>query len=68
MTDAGKKVRHFLQFKDFDRAQFDYLFERARWIKAQFKAYRQYWPLVDRTLVMIFEKASTRTRLSFEAG
>ncbi|MBL8484747.1 MAG: ornithine carbamoyltransferase, partial [Rhodocyclaceae bacterium] len=27
-----------------------------------------YWPLVDRTLVMIFEKQSTRTRLSFEAG
>src|SRR5690606_21830984 len=42
--------------------------ERSAWIKAQFKAYRQYWPLIDRTLVMIFEKASTRTRLSFEAG
>src|SRR5690606_10099800 len=27
-----------------------------------------YHPLFDRTLVMIFEKASTRTRLSFEAG
>ena len=34
----------------------------------QFKNYQQYWPLSDRTLVMIFEKASTRTRLSFEAG
>jgi hypothetical protein len=34
----------------------------------KFKAYRKYWPLIDRTLVMIFEKASTRTRLSFEAG
>ena len=40
----------------------------SRWIKTQFKAYRKYWPLCDRTLVMIFEKASTRTRLSFEAG
>jgi ornithine carbamoyltransferase len=60
--------RHFLQFKDFNRAEFDYLFERARAIKQQFKAYQKYWPLVDRTLVMIFEKASTRTRLSFEAG
>jgi hypothetical protein len=60
--------KHFLQFKDFSRAEFDHLFERSRWIKTQFKAYRKYWPLCDRTLVMIFEKASTRTRLSFEAG
>ncbi|MDP1607322.1 MAG: ornithine carbamoyltransferase [Rhodocyclaceae bacterium] len=60
--------RHFLQFKDFSRAEFEYLFERTRQIKQQFKSYQKYWPLVDRTLVMIFEKASTRTRLSFEAG
>ena len=60
--------RHFLQFNDFSREDFDYLFERARRIKAQYKGYQQYWPLADRTLVMIFEKASTRTRLSFEAG
>jgi len=61
-------VKHFLQFKDFTRAEFDHLFARSRWIKGQFKSYRKYWPLSDRTLVMIFEKASTRTRLSFEAG
>jgi ornithine carbamoyltransferase len=63
-----KTPRHFLQFKDFSRAEFEYLFERAHRIKQQFKAYQKYWPLEDRTLVMIFEKASTRTRLSFEAG
>ncbi len=68
MNAAKPDVRHFLQFKDFSRAQFDYLFERTRRIKDQFKSYHQYWPLTDRTLVMIFEKASTRTRLSFEAG
>ncbi len=61
-------VKHYLQFKDFSREEYDYLFERTRWIKEQFKAYKRYWPLSDRTLVMIFEKASTRTRLSFEAG
>ncbi|NWG31251.1 MAG: ornithine carbamoyltransferase [Rhodocyclaceae bacterium] len=60
--------KHFLQFKDFDRAEFEYLFERTRIIKQRFKSYQKYWPLADRTLVMIFEKASTRTRLSFEAG
>jgi ornithine carbamoyltransferase len=61
-------VKHFLQFKDFTREEFEYLFERTRIIKQKFKTYQQYWPLQDRTLVMIFEKASTRTRLSFEAG
>jgi ornithine carbamoyltransferase len=61
-------IRHFLQFKDFTRDELDYVFDRTRWIKNQFKSYQKYWPLVDRTLVMIFEKASTRTRLSFEAG
>jgi len=61
-------IKHFLQFKDLRREEFDYLFERTRWIKQQFKTYQQYWPLMDRSLVMIFEKASTRTRLSFEAG
>jgi len=61
-------IKHFLQFNDFSRAELEHVFTRAIWIKAQFKAYQQYWPLTDRTLVMIFEKASTRTRLSFEAG
>ncbi|EKE18275.1 MAG: hypothetical protein ACD_10C00057G0002 [uncultured bacterium] len=61
-------IKHFLQFKDFSRDEFDYVFARSRWIKNQFKSYEKYWPLSDRTLVMIFEKASTRTRLSFEAG
>ena len=60
--------KHFLQFKDLARDDFEYLFARTRWIKEKFKRYEQYWPLVDRTLVMIFEKQSTRTRLSFEAG
>lgn len=44
------------------------MFARARIIKQRFKNYQLYHPLVDRTLVMIFEKSSTRTRLSFEAG
>jgi ornithine carbamoyltransferase len=65
---SRKAIRHFLQFKDFTREEFEYLFERTRIIKERFKRYEKYWPLEDRTLVMIFEKASTRTRLSFEAG
>ena len=62
------ELKHFLQFKDLTREEFEYLFARTRIIKERFKGYQKYWPLEDRTLVMIFEKASTRTRLSFEAG
>ena len=61
-------IKHYLQFKDFSREEYEYVFERAKWIKDKFKRYEPNHPLFDRTLVMIFEKASTRTRLSFEAG
>ncbi|MEO5763712.1 MAG: ornithine carbamoyltransferase [Casimicrobiaceae bacterium] len=60
--------KHFLQFRDFSRDEFAWLFERTRWIKERFKRYELYQPLRDRTLAMVFEKASTRTRVSFEAG
>ena len=62
------KIKHFLQFNDFKRGEIDFLFDKTKWIKEQYKSYKKYLPLEDRTLVMIFEKASTRTRLSFEAG
>ncbi len=61
-------LKHFLQFRDLSRSELDYLFDRTRVIKERFKHYQPYHPLLDRTLVMIFEKNSTRTRLSFEAG
>jgi len=60
--------RHYLQFKDFRTEEYAYLLERTAIIKKRFKNYEKYTPLVDRTLAMIFEKASTRTRVSFEAG
>jgi ornithine carbamoyltransferase len=61
-------ARHFLQFSDFSREELEYLFARAAWIKGKFKRYEPYHPLADRTLAMVFEKHSTRTRVSFEAG
>mgnify|MGYP000134850034 CR=1 FL=1 len=61
-------IKHYLQFNDLSADEIAHVFERAAWIKSEFKGYKRYWPLQDRTLVMIFEKASTRTRLSFEAG
>ena len=68
MKPGMSLIRHYLQFKDFRAEEYAYLFERAATIKKRFKNYEKYTPLVDRTLAMIFEKASTRTRVSFEAG
>jgi ornithine carbamoyltransferase len=68
MKPADRLIRHYLQFKDLRAEEYAYLFSRTRIIKARFKNYERYQPLVDRTLAMIFEKASTRTRVSFEAG
>jgi ornithine carbamoyltransferase len=61
-------LQHYLQFSDFTADEYAWLFARAAEIKKKFKAYEKYHPLADRTLAMIFEKASTRTRVSFEAG
>ncbi len=68
MTLMPVARKHFLQLVDFDRSEIEHLFARTRIIKDLFKRYQPYHPLADRTLVMIFEKQSTRTRLSFEAG
>ena len=61
-------LKHYLQFTDLTADEYAYLFERAALIKKKFKTYEKHQTLTDRTLAMIFEKASTRTRVSFEAG
>ena len=65
---STKAIKHYLQFSDLTAVEYAYIFERAALIKKKFKAYEKHQPLSDRTLAMIFEKASTRTRVSFEAG
>ena len=61
-------MKHYLQFSDFTADEYAYLLARAALIKKKFKNYEKHHTLSDRTLAMIFEKASTRTRVSFEAG
>jgi ornithine carbamoyltransferase len=63
-----RSPRHFLQLEDFSRAELDYLFRRTAQLKERQRSGQLYQPLAGRTLAMIFEKSSTRTRVSFEAG
>src|SRR5947209_4248556 len=57
-------VRHFLGQNDLDAAEIERIFDRAGIMKRE----RTSSIMAGRSLVMFFEKASTRTRLSFEIG
>ncbi len=62
-------TRHFLTLLDLTPDELAYLIQRAIKIKTDLKANGPvYTPLPNRTLAMIFEKSSTRTRVSFETG
>jgi ornithine carbamoyltransferase len=61
-------LRHFLQLRDLTHAELDYLLSRTRVLKSRYRSGALYQPLRGKTLAMIFEKNSTRTRVSFEAG
>jgi|SRR5690625_2285005 len=67
-SEKTTTLKHFLQFNDLSKEEIEYLLKRARLIKRRFKQYVPHMTLHDRTLAMVFEKASTRTRVSFEAG
>ncbi len=60
--------RHFLSLLDLSPAELSQLITRAIELKAQWKAGHSHTILSNRTLGMIFEKSSTRTRVSFETG
>jgi len=62
------KKRDFLDIRDLTPDEYKALFNRTRVVKEAWHARRVIRTLASRTLVMIFEKPSTRTRLSFEAA
>ena len=60
--------KNFLCLKDCSADELNYLLRRAIKLKSRFKAGEVYRPFGGKVLAMLFEKASTRTRVSFEAG
>ncbi|MGB1155545.1 MAG: ornithine carbamoyltransferase [Alphaproteobacteria bacterium] len=61
-------TRHFLDLKDVDATELRSIIQGAKTIKAARAAGSEKRPLAGKTLAMIFEKPSTRTRVSFECA
>lgn len=61
-------VRHFLTLLDFSRDELQQVLDRAIVLKKMHKDGVIYEPMKNKVLGMIFEKSSTRTRVSFESG
>ncbi len=61
-------MTHLLSLADHGRKTLEALLARAVELKAQRHAGTPHTPLTGKSLVLIFEKASTRTRVSFEVG
>jgi ornithine carbamoyltransferase len=59
---------HFLSLGQFSRQELDAIFDLTRELKKKQKHGTEHRLLSGKTLAMIFEKASTRTRISFEVG
>ncbi len=68
MSTSNKTVRHFLTLTDLSTTEFRTLIKRAIELKAMQHRGEIFEPLKNKVLAMIFEKSSTRTRVSFETG
>ena len=62
------EVRHFLDLIDIPKPVLQGLIDRSRAMKAALRRGEQKKPLAGKTLAMIFDKPSTRTRVSFDVG
>lgn len=65
---VSEKVRHFLTLTDLSSDEFRKIISRAIELKDMQHRGEIFEPLKNKVLAMIFEKSSTRTRVSFEAG
>jgi ornithine carbamoyltransferase len=63
-----KKPKHFLDIADFTLQELRFIVERAKFFKSNLTLEQQKQILPHKTLAMIFEKTSTRTRISFEVA
>jgi ornithine carbamoyltransferase len=66
ITLHGMKQKHLVSLRDYTRQELEEVFELARRLKADPRAYAN--ALRGKSLGMIFQKPSTRTRVSFEVG
>jgi ornithine carbamoyltransferase len=62
------QIRHFLTLLDLSPTELNALIDRAIELKALNRSGTVYEPFKHRVLAMVFEKSSTRTRMSFEVG
>ncbi len=67
-TASNNNVRHFLTLTDLNSDEFRQLINRAIELKSILHRGEIFEPLKNKVLAMIFEKSSTRTRVSFESG
>jgi ornithine carbamoyltransferase len=65
---TGASPRHYLSLLDLSRAELEQVFTRAAELKSLRATRTAHETLRGRVLGMVFEKSSTRTRVSFEAG
>ncbi len=68
MNTTRKNIRHFLTLTDLSSDEFRQIIRRAIELKAMQHRGEIFEPLKNKVLAMIFEKSSTRTRVSFESG
>ncbi len=60
--------RHFLSIFDLSREEFTALLNRASELKSAKKSGKEHRTLAGKSIALLFEKLSTRTRVSFEVG